>query len=74
MCNFYYLSLLRRILEMLIRYICAHTVVPECLGILRTFPMESHSKQVLQYCGNKVHQIIQNMILSQGLELKLSLL
>ena len=28
----------------------------------------------IECCGNKMHQIIQNMILSGGLELKLSLL
>ena len=41
-----------------------------------TFSIESYSKQVMQnkFCGNKLHLIIQNMILSQGLELKLSLL
>ena len=26
-----------------------HTVVPECLGTPQTFPIESHSKQVVQY-------------------------
>ena len=28
----------------------------------------------IECCGNKVHQIIKDMMLSQGLELKLSLL
>ena len=28
----------------------------------------------IECCGNETHQIIQNVILSQGLELKLSLL
>ena len=38
-----------------------------------TYPMVNESCKI-ECCGNKVNQIIQNMMLCQGLELKLSLL
>ena len=46
--------------------------VPEILERLDFFHVNKSCK--IECCGNKTHQIIQNMILSQGLELKLSLL
>ena len=51
------------------------TVAPEDLGNPHTFPIECYSKQVMKIeCGNKMLEIVQNMMLTRGLELKLSLL
>ena len=49
-----------------------HTVGATIIRMPRVFPC----KQVMQIesHGNKMHQIVQNMLLSRGLELKLSLL
>ena len=46
--------------------------VPELLEHVDLFHVNKSCK--IEFCGNKTHQIIQNMILSRGLELKLSLL
>ena len=45
--------------------------VPELFERLEFFHVNKSRKT--ECCGNKTHQIIQNMILSRGLELKLSL-
>ena len=46
--------------------------VPQLFERLDSFHVNKSCK--IECCGNKTHQIIQNMILSRGLELKLSLL
>ena len=46
--------------------------VPELLERADLFHVNKSCK--IECCSNKTHQIIQNMILSRGLELKLSLL
>ena len=46
--------------------------VPQLFEHLEFFHANKSCK--IECCGNKMHQIVQNMILSQGLELKLSLL
>ena len=46
--------------------------VPQLFERLDFFHINKSCK--IERCGNKIHQIVQNMILSRGLELKLSLL
>ena len=54
--------------------ICIHCVqwVPQLFERLEFLHVNRSRKT--EFCGNRTHQIIQNMILSPGLELKLSLL
>ena len=46
--------------------------VPQLFERQEFFRVDKSCK--IECCGNKTHQILQNMILSRGLELKLSLL
>ena len=47
--------------------------VPQLFELLLEF-FHVYKSCKIEYCGNKMHCIIQNFILSQGLKLKLSLL
>ena len=49
--------------------------VPQLFELLEFSPFNPivNKSCQIECCGNKMHQIVQNMILSQGLELKLSL-
>ena len=52
-----------------------HTVVAKSFRTPRVFPLSSivNKSCKIERCGNKMHQIVQKMILTRGLELKLSL-
>ena len=52
-------------------YVFIHWV-PQLFEQLESFHVNKSCK--IECCGNKMHQIVQNMILTWGLELKLSLL
>ena len=52
--------------------ICGIQWVPQLFERLEFFYVNKSCK--IECCGNKMHQVIQNMILSRALELKLSLL
>ena len=52
------------------------TVVSKIIGPPEFFPLDSivNKSCNIEYCGNKMHQIVPNMMLYQYLQLKLNLL